>query len=111
MGHDLQANGNCPAQYKFDIINNWNLPVTGSSLRSFVGLVMFYHRYGPYLEMRIKPRRVLIKTYFRAAIPMMTWTSALIELFEDIKRCIISSHFLARYNPSKPTFIKTDWSA
>ena len=72
VGHDLKADGNCPAKSKFDMINDWTLPQCGSTLHSFVGLVMFYHRYAPYLEMRIKPLRLLIKTYFRTAIPTMS---------------------------------------
>ena len=41
----------------------------------------------------------------------MAWTQELIELFNDIKVCITSSPVLARYDPAKPTFLKTDWSA
>ena len=111
MEHDLLANGNCPAQSKFDMITDWETPTTGSSLHYFVGLVMFYNRYAPYLEMRIKPLRRLIKLYFRTDIPVMAWTPELLELFTDIKRCITSSPVLARYDPDKPTFLKIDWSA
>ena len=57
IGHNLQVNGNYPAKSKFDIINDCMLPTTGTGLHSFVGLVMFYHRYAPYLEMQIKPLR------------------------------------------------------
>ena len=111
VGHDLLSNGNCPAKSKFNMIEDWSLPTTGTGLHSFVGLVMFYHRYAPYLEMRIKPLRVLIKKYFRSDIPLMAWTPTLITLFHDIKVSITSSPVLARYDPSKPTFLKTDWSA
>ena len=96
VGHDLLADGNCPAQSKFDMIRDWEIPSTGSSLHSFVGLVMFYHRYAPYLEMRIEPLRRLIKLYLRTPIPVMAWTQKLLELFNDIKICITSSHVLAR---------------
>ena len=96
---------------KFDMITDWVLPRTGSTLHSFVGLVTFYQRYAPYLEMRVKPLRHLIKKCFRAEIPMMAWTPALIKLFEDIKVCVTSSLVLACYDPIKPTFLKTDWSA
>ena len=41
----------------------------------------------------------------------MVWTPSLIQLFHDIKVCITSSLVLARFDPSKPTFLKTDWSA
>ena len=42
---------------------------------------------------------------------MMAWKSDLLKLFEDIKVCITSSSVLVQYNPSKPIFLKTDWSA
>ena len=77
----------------------------------FAGLVMFYHRYAPYLEMRIKPLREMIKSYFRAPIPMMEWSPSLIQLFEDINVCITLSPISARFDPSKATLLKTDWSA
>ena len=41
----------------------------------------------------------------------MAWSLELVELFNDIKTAITSSPVLARYDPSKPTFLKSDWSA
>ena len=32
VGHNLQANGNCPAKSKFNMINDWMLPTTGTGL-------------------------------------------------------------------------------
>ena len=61
VGHDLTADGNFPAASKFDMIRDWVLPTTGQSLHSFVGLVVFYHRYAPYLEIWIKPLCRLLK--------------------------------------------------
>ena len=40
----------------------------------------------------------------------MAWSPDLIELFNDMKICITSSPVLARFDPSKLTFLKTDWS-
>lgn len=74
VGHDLTANGNCPIQSKFDLIRDWMLPSSRQSIHSCVGLVMFYLQYAPYLEMRIKLFRCIIKQYFRQPIPIMVWT-------------------------------------
>ena len=41
----------------------------------------------------------------------MAWSPALIQWFEDIKTYITSLPVLDRYDPDKPTFLKTDWSA
>ena len=111
VGHDLTPSGNCPAMSKFDMINDWNLPETGQSLHSFVGLINFYHHYVPYFEMRIKPLRALHRKFNRQPIPKEAWTPELKALFEDLKVSITSSPVLTRYDPSSPVFLKTDWSA
>jgi hypothetical protein len=37
VGHDITADGNCPAESKFDLISDWKLPPSnGQGLRSFV---------------------------------------------------------------------------
>ncbi len=111
VGYDVLSSGNSPAQSKFDMINDWPMPTTGQSLHSFIGLVNFYHRFAPYLEIRLKPLRQLCKKYYRKPIPVLEWTTDLLQLFADIKVSITSGPILARYNPDKPTFLKTDWSA
>lgn len=54
VGHDLTADGNCYVASKFDMIRDWVLHATGQNLHSFIGLVIFYHRYAPYPETQIK---------------------------------------------------------
>lgn len=62
--HDVTNDGNCPAASKFDMINDWSLPEKGESLFSFIGLINFYHRYAPYMEIRSKPLREFLKVYY-----------------------------------------------
>ena len=64
VGHDLTPDGNYPAARKFDMINDWALYFTGQGLQSFIGLIIFYHKYAQYLEIRIKPLHQLLKQYF-----------------------------------------------
>ena len=78
VGYDILRKGNCLAQSKFDLIQDWKLPTLRQSLFSFIGLVMFYHRYAPYMETRLKPLRTLVKLYYRKPIPSSAWTAALI---------------------------------
>ena len=106
--HDILRKDKCPAQSTFDLIQDWKLPTSGQSLFSFIGLVFVYHRYAPYMEMRLKPLRTLVILYYRKPIPASAWTVALIQLFEDLKICITSSPVLARFDSTKPTFLKTD---
>ena len=72
------------------MLSDWVLPTTGQSLNSFMGLLAFYDRYVPYLEIQIKPLRQLLKAYFRKAIHPMAWSPTLIALFHDIEVFIIS---------------------
>ena len=111
VGHDIICRGNYPAKFKFDLLNDWPIPTSGQSLFSFIGLVKFYHRFAPYLEIRIKPLRKLVKQFYRKPIPTSAWTDDLITLFNVMKNSITSSLVLARFDPTKLTFLKTDWSS
>ena len=111
VGRDLTSDGNCPAQSNFLLMCDWGVIKSGQILHSFIGLVLFCSKYAPHLEMRIKPLRRLLKAYFREPIPTMTWSPNLMLLYQDIKDQITSSPIFAWYDPAKPTFLKTDWSA
>ena len=63
VGHGIIAQVNCPAQSKFDLIKNWELPKNGQALFLFIGLVQFYHRCAPYFEIRMKFLRRFIKIF------------------------------------------------
>ena len=89
----------------------WKLPVTCQSLILLVGIIKFYHQFAPYLELKLKPLRRLCHTYYRQTIPMMALTLDIIALFNDLKVGITSSPVLFCFNPEKPTFFITDWSA
>lgn len=93
------------------MVNDWPLPASGQSLFSFIGLVNFYHKYAPYMEMRLKLLHKLVKAYYRKPITSSAWTPEFVKLFSDLKSCITSSPVLARFDPAKPTFFKTDWSS
>ena len=93
------------------MINNWKLPSTGQALHSFFGLINLYHNYAPYFEIRLKYLRRLYQEFSLKPIPLTAWTSELQELFLLLKKSIIYSPVLSRYDPDKTTFLKTDWSA
>ena len=111
VGHDLTADGNCPAQSKFALIKQWPLPPHGVSRLSFIGLCSFYNNYVPWFESNIKPLRRLQRLYHRQALRLLTWSLQLINVFEKCKINLVTSPLLLRYDSSKPTFLKTDWSA
>ena len=109
--HGILSKGNFSAQSKFELIQDWKLPNSGQSLFLFIDLVKFYHRYAPYMEMRLKPLRTLVKLYYMKTIPTSAWMKVLIQRFEDLRICITSPSVLARFDSTKPFFLKTDWSS
>jgi hypothetical protein len=111
VGHDITPDGNCPAaSTKFDLITDWPLPINGQSLASFIGLLTFYNIYCPFFEIRVKPLRALERQHHRKPIPVDQWTGPLLHLWDELKLAITSSPCLARYDSSKPCFLKTDWA-
>ena len=84
VGHDITKSGDYPAHFKFDLINNWILPLTGKYLFSVIELVSFYHLYTPFFEIRLDPLRIFFKQYYLKPILLMAWTPQLITLFSEI---------------------------
>ena len=64
VGHHLTKVVNCPAISTSSMINNWPLPNRGEDSFSFIGLINFYHRYAPYVEIRLKPLHKLLKRFY-----------------------------------------------
>ena len=110
VGHDLTAEGQHPARSKYQLIADWALPATARNLQSFVSLCGFYQKYQPWFEIHIKGLRRLIGKYRGDVIPLMAWSPALLHTFNQLKQGLTSSPCLARPDPSKPFFLKTDWS-
>ena len=91
IGHDLTPAGNCPAQSKFDLINNWPLPSNRLNLHSFLGLCSFYSKYCPWFEVDVTPFRALIHHYRHKPIPITEWTTDNRNLFHTLKTYKTSS--------------------
>ena len=110
VGHDLTFNRNYPARSKFSLIQDWYLPSHEITLLSFIGLYYFYHKYFPWFKTNTKPLRKLQRAYHRKDIPIMGWTLPLINCFCDYKTHLVTSPLLLRFDSSRPTFLKIDWS-
>ena len=92
------------------MINDYKILTSSQGLHYFIGLKKVYHNYTPYFEVRIKPLSSLYRDDFCKDVPLMAWSPELIQLFEDTKKCITSLPIMARFDPTKPVFIKTYWS-
>ena len=54
----------------------------------------------------MKPLLKFLKQFYRNPVPLMGWTPALVELFDELKKGVTSSLVLAIFDPNKPTFFK-----
>ena len=111
VGHDILSMGNTTAQSKYDLINDWILPTTGDGLHSFVSLCNFYTKFLPLFEMKVTPLRHLYTKFLHQKIPPVAWSKDLVCLFNSLKKDLTSEPLLARYDSTKPIFLKTDWSS
>ena len=111
VGHDILPHGNTTASSKYGLIQDWKLPETAESLHSFISLCNFYNKFLPLFELKIVPLRRLCAQYNRKRLPNEVWTPELKTLFESLKDDLTSAPVLARFDSSKPVFLKTDWSA
>ena len=110
VGHDLTADDNCLVQSKFDLIKQWPFSPHNVFLLSFIGLCSFYNNYVSWFESNIKPPRRLQCLYHRQTLPLLAWSPQLIEVFNNYKTNLIILPLLLRYDSSKTSFFKTDWS-
>ena len=111
VGHDIMLNGNTTAKSKYNLINNWALPLDVDNLHSFVCLCNYCIKFCPLFQLCVIPLRQLHIKYARRKIPTSAWTKELKELFHQLKTSLTSSPVPARYDSLLPIFLKTDWSA
>ena len=92
-------------------MTDWALPETAASLHSFVALMNFYKGFSSIFELKANPLRALYTKHMYKRIPADEWTDELKNVFTSLKRDVTSSPVMARYDSSKPYFLKTDWSS
>jgi hypothetical protein len=57
-------------------------------------------------EMKVSPLRQLYTKYLHSTIPPEAWTKELESLFSSLKTDLTTEPVLARYDSSKPIFLK-----
>ena len=65
----------------------------------------------PDLKETLNHCKKLQRVYHRNDIPIIGWIQFSIQLFEDCKTKLVTSHLLLHYDSSKPTILKKYWSA
>ena len=120
VGIQLGPNGNSPAQSKFPAFAKLPPPNTFGDLRILIGMFGFYQEYIPLFQTRIAPWRKLqagqplpgqLKPQDERDFFKGFWLPEHQTLLDELKKELISGLLvMARPNPNRRFYVKTDWS-
>ena len=119
VGVDIKPNGNSPARSKFPAFEKLPAPETWADLRILIGMFGFYQEFIPLFQTRIAPWRKLQvgqplpgqltaeteRSFFKGF-----WLPEHQQLLDELKKELLSGLILARPNPDRRFYVKTDWS-
>eukprot|EP00957_Ditylum_brightwellii_P168914 12856962-Ditylum_brightwellii.AAC.1 len=116
---DVGQGGNRPARSKTAAFEKLQRPKTWTDLRMLVGVFGFYSKHLPLYELEIQPwRGILLKQPRPGEVSveeekrLMTqlWSQECEELLRRLKEDVIKGPMLARPDPTRRFYLKTDWS-
>jgi hypothetical protein len=111
VGVDLSLQGNQPASSKFGLLKTWKTPATPRAIMSFIGFAIFYVKWIPYFELKVKPLRELISQHPLDYTFSNEFTEQCNTAYENVKSHLLSAPILQRANIRKRFYLKTDFSA
>jgi hypothetical protein len=119
VGVDITPEGNRPAQSKYHSFQALARPQTWHDLRMLIGFFGFYSKFLPLYETRIKPWRTILAKLPKpgelepaAEREEMTrlWDDEHEKVLSELKRDILAGPVLARPDPNRRFYLKSDWS-
>ena len=105
LGHIISAEGLQTSDSKVSGIVNAPTPKSVSELRSFLGLVNYYHKFLPDLATTLAPLYALLQKK-----QMWSWKQEQEEAFNHVKQLLQSSRVLVHFDPSLPLILECDAS-
>ena len=110
VGVDIAEQGNFPARSKHQLLEAWPKPVNVRDVLSLIGFGMFYSRWIPYFEMKIKPLRHLTNDYeLDQKIATIAWTTEHEDAWNFILQLILANPCLQRFDHCKRFYIRTNF--
>ena len=105
LGHIIDAKGLHPSESKVRAIRDAPSPTKITELKSFLGLLNYYHKLFPNLATTLAPLHQLLRKETR-----WKWTQDQENSFLKAKSLLHSSSLLVHYDPVKPLSISCDAS-
>ena len=109
LGHRVSAQGIHPLEEKVRAIRDFIQPTSLRKLRTFLGLVNFYHRFIPNCASILEPINSLL-CHPAGKDHQLSWTDAATIAFNTIKEALATTALLTHPKPFAPTCIMTDAS-
>ncbi|XP_014834021.1 PREDICTED: uncharacterized protein K02A2.6-like [Poecilia mexicana] len=104
-GHVIDKHGLHKSQEKIEAVLKAPKPENVSQLRSYLGLVNYYHKFLPNLASVLYPLNALLQTGVE-----WKWCEKCEKAFTETKRLITSDELLTHYDPSRPIRLACDAS-
>jgi hypothetical protein len=104
-GHTVNLQGLKKSQSKVDAVLSAPTPTDVGQLRSFVGLVNYYHKFLPQLSTELQPLYSLLRKDTKWA-----WSDECEQAFLRVKQLVGSDQVLTHYDPTLPMRVATDAS-
>ena len=104
-GHEIDKDGLHKTNAKIEAVQNAPRPQDVSSVRGFLGLVNYYHRFLPNLSSVLHPLNQLLEKDHT-----WEWSRECEDAFKEAKRLVTSEQVLAHYDPDLPVRVACDAS-
>ena len=104
-GHVIDRHGLHKSKEKIEAVLQAPKPDNVSQLRSYLGLVNYYHKFLPDLATTLHPLNALLQTGAK-----WDWSKECDRTFKETKRLITSDGLLTHYDPSRPIRLACDAS-
>ena len=109
LGHLVDSTGIHPLQDKVQAIRDFPQPTTKRQLRTFLGLVNFYHRFIPNCAQILHPLNALLSSTDKHGTSL-SWDETSSTAFNTIKEVLASTTLLIHPKPHALTSVMTDAS-
>ena len=107
LGHLVDSSGIHPLPEKVRAISDYPQPQSRRQLRTFLGLVNFYHRFIPGCARILQPLNDLLSAAHGRSSTVL-WDDVTTTAFSQIKEALASATLLAHPKPEALTNIMTD---
>ena len=105
LGHIINRDGVTPMKAKVEAIQKLRAPTNVTELRTFLGMVNYYHKFIPSSAIVLEPLHKLL----RKDVPW-SWGAQQSRSFEKIKELLSSTKVLTHFDPRKPIILTVDAS-